>query len=216
MSEAGMVTTSRTPGTARAASVSAWANVNCASKDAGREAIDPVELAGVGDPLVDQDEARGVRFEELDERRARTRPSSVGFGNGVIGIPATELPCELAPDRVDLRAIRFLVDLTGASIWPDQHRTLGLDRPNAHLLEDRLHARKLRRRRATRQVVERDQRVRLAAAEVGLQLDDRIAALAAQPASALTSNSRRPSVRKVRRKNCWGLPYSSLASPRHT
>ena len=54
--------------------------------------------------------------------------------------------------------------------------------------------------------------MRLAAAEVGLQLDDRIASLAGQAAStACVSSRRRPSVRNVRRKNSVGCLYSSDA-----
>ncbi len=49
---------------------------------------------------------------------------------------------------------------------------------DAGLLEHLLDARQLGGGRAAEQVVEREHRVRLAAAEVGLELDDRIAARA--------------------------------------
>ena len=60
----------RALGTALAASVSAWAKVNWASNEPAGQAVDAVELAGVGDPLVDQDQARRVAA-----RSRSTRPS---------------------------------------------------------------------------------------------------------------------------------------------
>ena len=60
MSDAGIETTSIAFLTLFAASESACANVICVSNEPAGEVVAPVELARVGDPLVDQDQARRV------------------------------------------------------------------------------------------------------------------------------------------------------------
>ena len=53
-----METTSRQPGTARAASVNAWANEKWVSNVPPGRRVVGVQPAGVGDPFVDQHQAR--------------------------------------------------------------------------------------------------------------------------------------------------------------
>jgi hypothetical protein len=69
---------------------------------------------------------------------------------------------------VDPRAIWLLVNLSGREHLSDEYGALRLNRGDSYLLDDGVYARELRGRRATSQVVQRDQRVRLSAAEVGL------------------------------------------------
>ena len=79
--EAGIETTSSAPGTVLTASVRVWAKVNWVSNVPPRRSSSAVQLAGVGDPLVDQDQARRVLREQ---RRAAPRPGwsgPVGVGD---------------------------------------------------------------------------------------------------------------------------------------
>ena len=66
---------------------------------------------------------------------------------------------------------------------------------------------------AGEEVVEREHGVGLAAPEVRLKLDDRVAAPAREAATALPSSRLSPSVRNVLRKNSLGSRYSSEPSP---
>ena len=69
----------------------------------------------------------------------------------------------------------------GPDLGADEHGAVRLrQRADPRLLEQLVDAEQLLRRRAAGDVVEREQRVRLAAAEVGLQVDDRVAAAAVQ------------------------------------
>ena len=96
--------------------------------------------------------------------------------------------------------------------------TAGQRLVDARFLQHRVDPGQFLGRDAREQVIERQHRVRLAAAEVGLQLDDRVARPLRPPRrrTAPTSSCFRPSVRYVRRKNSTGSRYSSVPSPRCT
>ena len=149
-----------------------------------REVVARDEAARVGDPLVDQDHRRGVGAEQLVKRLP---------GRGAVGVRgrdhrerrlAAELPRELAPDRVDLRPVGLhrarrrdvVADERDA---PDAPGQLAEGRVGEHVLDV---LRVVAERRAGSQVPQREHRVRLAAAEVRLQVDDRRGVLVARQA----------------------------------
>jgi hypothetical protein len=149
-----------------------------------------VELASVGDPLVDEDEAGPVRVEELAERIARARRPLVVRADTLERLPrlagparrVAELPGELAPERPDERAVLLADGVPGRDAIPDEDdaaRDGQLLRPR--LLKDGVDPRELTGVASREQVVEREHRVRLPAAEVRLELNDRVAALARDP-----------------------------------
>ena len=140
-----------------------------------------VELAGVGHPLVDQDQARPVLVEQLAEHVAGAgRLLVVGLDAGE-RLLAAELPGQLAPERAHHGAVGLGGGIAGRDLVAHQHHAPGgRQRLGARLLHHRVDAHQLRGRDAREQVVERQHRVRLAAAEVGLELHDRVAALAGE------------------------------------
>ena len=146
---------------------------------AGRQTVDAVELTRVGDPLVDEHQAGRVAPEQIFQRRAGAGRGAVSVSHQRIALHPAELPGKLAPQRADLGAVVLLVYLAGSDLGAYQHRAVrGGQRLDARALHELTDAGQLRRRRPREQVVERQQRVRLATAEVSLQIDDRHAALA--------------------------------------
>ena len=72
---------------------------------AGRQPIDLVDLAQIGDPLVDQDQAgRALLEDRLEHVRAGRDALGVVLGDHVERFGAAKLPGEFAPGRADLRA----------------------------------------------------------------------------------------------------------------
>ena len=148
---------------------------------AGGQVAFVVELACVAHPLVDQDQARAVLGEDLAERVAGVRRVPiVGLDPGV-GVPASELPRQLAPQRVDTGPVVLHRRGAGRNLGADEYspacRWHG--RPSSPL-EDGVDAGEVARLRSREQVVEGEHRVGLAASEVGLELDHRVAAFAVQ------------------------------------
>src|SRR5258708_10281936 len=79
---------------------------------ASREAGDAIELAHVGHPLVDQDQAGGSSGEELAQHvRAGTHALPVSICHQGIPIFFEELPGEIAPECAHHGAIRLSVGL---------------------------------------------------------------------------------------------------------
>src|SRR5205807_754740 len=79
---------------------------------AGWEARDAIELAHIGYPLVDQDQARRGSREELAQHvRAGTHALPVSLCHQGIPVFAEELPGEIAPERAHYSAIRLGVRL---------------------------------------------------------------------------------------------------------
>ena len=148
---------------------------------AGGQVLGAVELARVGDPLVDEDEAGAVLLEELLQGRARVGASTVGIGDKRVAFCPAELPGQLAPERVDLDPVAPGVDGARPDLGADEHGAIRLrQRADPRILEQLIDAEQILCRRTSGDVVEREQGVRLAAAEVGLQVDDRIAAVAVE------------------------------------
>ena len=138
-----------------------------------------MELARVGHPLVDQDQARPVLLEQLAQHVARVRGLLVVGLDAREGLLAAELPGQLAPQRAHHRAVRLGDGIAGRDLVPHQHHALRLGQAlHARVGQHRVHASQLARVRPGEQVVERQHRVGLAAAEVGLELHHRVAALA--------------------------------------
>jgi len=147
----------------------------------GGQPVQAVELAGVRDPLVDQDEAWRVRPEEVHERLSRVRPGAIGVGDERMAVCAAELPGQLAPQGADVGSVGLARDGRGLEPVTDENRGRRAGRRSQlRLGEHALDARQVRGRVAGREVQQRDERVGLAAAEVRLQRDDRIPALGAQ------------------------------------
>ncbi len=146
--------------------------------------VAPVDrVARVGHPLVDEHEARRVLLEQRRQHlRARARALGVGIRDELVALGLAELPRHLAPQRPNLGAVGLLRDLADGQVRTHEHGAVRLRGAfDFRGAQDRLQAGELRGRRAAEQVVEGEHRVRLAAAEVGLKLDHRIAALPHQP-----------------------------------
>src|SRR5262249_6325169 len=121
------------------------------------------------------------RPEKLDERRSRTRTRAIRVRDEGIRLCAAELPRELAPQCVDGDAPALLVGTSGRDHLTNQHSRVGRRWSfDLGVGEHRLDPWKLVRWVSRREVVERDHRVRLAAPEVGLQLDNGVATLLAK------------------------------------
>ena len=116
----------------------------------------------------------------------RIRARTVSVGDERVAVLAAELPGKLAPERPHLGPVVLLVDRARRDLVADEDSDLRRRRRlETGLREHLLNPRELRGRVTAREVVERDQRVGLAAAEVRLHLDDRIAAFAAQAADGI-------------------------------
>src|SRR6266487_4440691 len=80
---------------------------------ASREAGDAIELAHVGHPLVDQDQAGRSSGEELAQHiRARAHALPVSLCYQGIPIFVEEMPGEITPQRVYYGAVRLCVSLS--------------------------------------------------------------------------------------------------------
>ena len=148
-----------------------------------------MELAGVGDILVDEDQGGAVVCQQLAEGVA-----GVG-GVLVVGAHAleggarlaraaggmAELPGKLAPQRAHLGAVGLGDWVAGRDAVADEDDAVDAwEFVHFRRLHDVIDAVQLAGLRAGKEVVEGEHGVRLAAAEVGLQLDDGLAALAIQ------------------------------------
>ena len=122
----------------------------------------------------------------------------VVVGDERVALRAAELPGQLAPERADHGAVGLGVRGAGRDLLcrPAPRVRRRRRRFSPASASTALDARQLARRVAAGEVVEREHRVGLAAAEVGLELDDRVAALACEtPDGVDAAGSRRLSVR---------------------
>ena len=141
-----------------------------------------VELAGIGDPFVDQDQARPVLVHQLAQDVAGAGRLFVVGRDALEGPLAAKLPGEFAPQRAHDGAVGFDAGIARRNLVADQHDALDAGGKLRRLgfLQDGFDAQQFARRGAGEQVIERQHRVGLAAAEIRLQLHDRVAALAGQ------------------------------------
>ncbi len=137
-----------------------------------------VKLSRVRHPLINQDQTRAVLLHQLPEHVAWAgRLLVVRLYPGVRFLPA-ELPRNLPPERVDYRPIRFHQRIAGRDPVPHEHHASRCRRFfDPGFLEKVAHSRQADRVDAGEQVVQRHHGVGLAAAEVGLELYHRVAAL---------------------------------------
>ena len=158
------------------ASQSAWANERFASNDpaARSESVQSWRMNVTHSSTRTRAGPKSSNRPAQDVR-ARTRAALVRLPKALISGRSTELPGELAPERAHLNAV---IDawLRGREGGSDKDYALdGRDLGYPRLRQDRLDAGEFRRVCAGHEVVEREHRVRLAAAEVGLEIDDRLA-----------------------------------------
>ncbi|EXI71444.1 MAG: hypothetical protein AW07_03673 [Candidatus Accumulibacter sp. SK-11] len=148
---------------------------------AGRQVALVLELARVGDLLVDQDHAGAVIVEQLAQRVAGAGCLLVVSRQPREGWFAAKLPGQFAPQRAHDRTVGLGRRVPRRNLVAYQHHAPGRRNParpgGRHHFVD---AGQLGRRDAREQMVERQHRVRLAATEVGLQLHDRVAAAGGQ------------------------------------
>ena len=90
-------------------------------KTAGWQVGVVVQLAGVGDPFVDQNEARPIFVHQFAEGVARVGGALVVLSNLVECRPATELPSQFAPQRPDHSTIFLCRRIAGRDLVADQH-----------------------------------------------------------------------------------------------
>ena len=150
-------------------------------ESAGRQVALVVQLPHVGHPLVDQDQTGAVVVEERPQRI--TGVGGVGVVGGDAGerLLAPQLPSQLAPQRPDHGPVGFRDRVARRDLVADQHypsngRHLGRAGVPQHCVD----AGQIARRRAREEVVQGEHRVGLAAAEVRLELDYRVAGSAAE------------------------------------
>ena len=140
------------------------------------------QLAGVGDPFVDEHHRRAEPLEQRRESRAGAGASDVVGGHDVVALFAAELVGETTPQGVQHDVVADRLRCRWRDLLTHQHRPVDLSgqsdlRFGQHIGQPR----QLVGVGTRSQVVQGDQRVGLAATEVGLQLDHRVPALACQP-----------------------------------
>ena len=150
-----------------------------------------VKLSRVGHPLVDQNQAWSVRVHQLAQHVARAGgPLVVGLDalEGFLGLLGptggeAELPRQLAPQRAHHRAVGLGHRVARRDLVAHQHDALDRrELGDLGLLQHRVDAEQLAGGGPGEEVVEREHGVGLAAAEVGLELHHRVAAVAGEPA----------------------------------
>ena len=149
---------------------------------AGRQVALIVELARVGDPLVDQDQTRSVLDEKLAQPVAGAGGMLVVSGHARERLGSAELPRQLAPEGLYHGAVGLGNRIAGRDAVADQHDTTHRGQfGGAGVLQHLVDAGQTGRAHSGEQVEERQHRVGLATAEVGLELHDRVAARSRQP-----------------------------------
>ena len=104
-------------------------------------------------------------------------------GDARIGGGTPQLPGKLAPQGTDDRTVGLGSGIARGNLVADQNHALRHWKAfRIRFAQHGVDADQLTRRRAREQVVQGKHRMRLAAAEVGLQLHDRVAAPPAEPA----------------------------------
>ena len=144
-----------------------------------------MKLAGVGHPFIHQDQAGPVLHEELPEDIPGAGGEFVVLGDAGEGLLAAKLIGQFTPHRVDHGAIGLGHRVAGGDFVPHQHHPISLGEGlHASFSQHRVHSRELAGADPREQVVEGQHRVGLAAAEVGLELDHRVAAGPGHPLDA--------------------------------
>jgi hypothetical protein len=85
----------------------------------GGQSIQPIELAGIRDPFVDEDQAWRMRTEQVDECLPRVRPGAVGVRDERKPFGTPELPGQLTPQRPHLGSIGLHGDGPGLQAVSD-------------------------------------------------------------------------------------------------
>jgi hypothetical protein len=103
---------------------------------AGWEPLGVEQLAGVRDPLVNQDQAGAVPAEQPVEVVARVGCGPVGVSDYLIAVPAAQSPGELAPQGADLGSARAGLSPRrgssgGGGAHPGRHHLVLASRPCA-------------------------------------------------------------------------------------
>ena len=172
------------------------------------------KLTDVSNQLIDQDDTGGMELQQITERiLARRSAVGISLGDERKGFLTAELPGQLAPQCVD-RLLAALPGLPRRMRGAVKHGNARLREVHqARSVHERGNTCELGQRALARgQVIDRKLGVGLAAAEGGLKLDDRLAALAA----TCVSKRLMPSVMKVRSKNAMASWYSRGARPVRT
>ena len=141
------------------------------------------ELAGVGDPLVDQNDGRAELREQLAHQVAGVGAGAVGVGDDRVPLRTAELPGQLAPQRVHHGAVRLAGRRRRRDLVAHECGLAHRAAQDVGVLAGQqvLHALRELVQRATReQVPHREHRVGLAATERGLQVDHRVGRLRAR------------------------------------
>ena len=135
------------------------------------------ELARIRHPFVDEDKDRTVGTNKCVQCFARVSAGPVRTGNNIVGIPATQLPRELTPQRVHLGAV--FLDAWRPRLQIRSHQG---DAPYPQIIQPRIAGvlnqilyllRKIVLLGAAKQVVKGQHGVGFSAAEVGLQVHHR-------------------------------------------
>ena len=150
---------------------------------AGRQVMLLIKLSSVSDPFIDQNHARADHAEELHQSFAWVCRGLVGLLDQLVALFPAELPREFAPECVDFGPVGHLVDLARRDVLADQNGPLDLgQRVHAQGGEQLVGVRQIAAfDLRVEQVIQREYRVRLTAAEVRLEGDDRVALLVDQP-----------------------------------
>ena len=141
----------------------------------GREFLVGDELTGVRHPLVDQDQRGRVAHDQGAQRFTGVGASAIVLGDQVVGFTPAELPGEFAPERADLGAVVLDDRRAGLEVGADEGDPSDIERAEVGVAvrgdEFLKFLREVLDRCAAEQVVQRQHRVGLAAAEVGLKVD---------------------------------------------
>ena len=192
--------------------------MNCVSNDPPGRSASSVKLACVRHPLVDQDQRWAKLPEYLVDLVAGVRARLVSRPHQLVGRAPTQLPRQLAPQRPDLGTVVLHERRPGRDLVADQDRALhALRRRYPRLVQHGLQTRERPLIHAREQVEEREHRVRLAPAEVRLQLDHGVSARSVQPLQrAYEQVSGAPPSGTSAGRNSSGFRYSRLPSSLYT
>ena len=141
------------------------------------------ELAGISDPLVDQNDGRAELREQLAHQVAGVGAGAVGVGDDRVPLRTAELPGQLAPQRVHHSAVRLVGRRRRRDLVAHECGLAHRSAQDVGVLAGQqvLHAlRELVQRTPGEQVPHREHRVGLAASERGLQVDHRVGGLRAR------------------------------------
>ena len=138
-----------------------------------------VQLAGVSDPFVNQNQAGRIHVEQFPQRVAGIRGAFVIEPDALVGVASAKLPRQFAPERPRDRAVGLDARIAGRNLIPHQHHAPHLwQRRLPAVLQQFVHSVQAAEADAGKEVIERQHGMGFAAAEIGLQLNHRLAAVA--------------------------------------